>query len=325
MSIPLEKLLERIPSDTEDRVAQARDRFNQLIREALRQESALRLRRDADEHAGLKKQEPVSVKAVLLPGLPAALRGKTIDEKYWLAAMLAPWKHTFEQLRDSSKDGQQIVKILSEGQTGASIVKGRDSHLPHVVSLAEDLLNEIGKFNLARWIFDVNQDVLGIYRYRLPSELFDDPSNANIELYWAVIGLVAKLEGVPVEALTVVVFAHELAHAYTHLGSDIDGKRWATKDFHKSEHGLVEGLAQYYTALVCERLGDHEPNAEKAYKELLKDQPVAYHSHEKWLKDFKPEEIRLAIIETRRGGAGSIKAFEATLENARARLRRERQ
>ena len=36
MSIPLEKLLEQIPSDTEEIVRRARDRFNQQIREASR-------------------------------------------------------------------------------------------------------------------------------------------------------------------------------------------------------------------------------------------------------------------------------------------------
>ena len=35
--------------------------------------------------------------------------------------------------------------------------------------------------------------------------------------------------GFDVEALTYVVLAHELAHAYTHLGRDIDGNAWDTE------------------------------------------------------------------------------------------------
>lgn len=321
--IPLEKLLEQIPSDTEERVARARDRFNQVIREALRQESALRLRRDGgDDQLGPKRREPVTVKVALMPGLPVALQGKAIDKQHWLAAILAPWRHTLEQLRDSSTSSQQIVRILSRDERGERIVGGRGVHLPPSGQLADDLLKEINKFNLAKWIFDVNEDVLGIYQYRLPDKLFGDSDAAHIELYWAVIGLVAKLEGVPVEALTLVVQAHELAHAYTHLGSDIDGKRWTTKDFAQSEHELKEGLAQYYAALVCERLSNQEWNAVRAYKELLKDQPPAYHSHVKWLEDFTPEEVRLAVIETRRNGSGGLAGFGQTLANARARLRR---
>jgi hypothetical protein len=207
-------------------------------------------------------------------------------------------------------------------QRGASAVKGRDAHLPPVFNLAEDLLKEVQKFNLARWILEVDQDVLGLYRYQASNNLFEDPTAAHIELYWAVIGLVAKVEAVSVEAMTLVVFAHELAHAYTHLGSDIDGKRWATKDFAPSDHPLKEGLAQYYTALVCDRLATQEANAPTAYRELLKDQPAAYHTQEPWLQHFTSEEVRLAVIEARRNGPGKLAEFSASLTNARTRLRR---
>ena len=95
MSIPLEKLLEQIPSDTEEIVRRARDRFDQQIREALRQESALRLRRDeADDGLGPRKREALAVRVSLMPGLPAALRSKAIDEKDWLAAALALAVHS---------------------------------------------------------------------------------------------------------------------------------------------------------------------------------------------------------------------------------------
>lgn len=321
--IPIEKLLDQIPSDTEERVARARDRFNQILREALRQESALRLRRDrGEDHFGPKNREPITVKVSLVPGLPVALRGKAIDEKHWLAAVLAPWRHTLEELRDSSLASEQIVRILSGDERGVGIVGGRGVHLPPASQLADDLLKEVSKFNLAKWILEVNEDVLGTYQFRLPDKLFVDSDAAHIELYWAVIGLVAKLLAVPIEALTLVVQAHELAHAYTHLGSDIDGQRWPTKDFAQSEHELKEGLAQYYTALVCERLATQESNGVRAYRELLKNQPPAYHSQTEWLEKFTPEEVRLAVIETRRQGSGRLASFEQSLANSSARLRK---
>lgn len=70
--------------------------------------------------------------------------------------------------------------------------------------------------------------------------------NANrgsIEVYWAVIGLVAALLDVRIEDLTTVVLTHELAHAYTHLGYDIDGANWPGQCFAKTESVLKEGLA----------------------------------------------------------------------------------
>ena len=64
----------------------------------------------------------------------------------------------------------------------------------------------------------------------------------------------AGVVGATVEALTVVVAAHELSHAYTHLGRDIDGRCWDTEAFAHAETGMVEGLAQFYTALICDKL-----------------------------------------------------------------------
>jgi hypothetical protein len=73
-----------------------------------------------------------------------------------------------------------------------------------------------------------------------------DDANARVELFWGVIGLVSRLLGVSVEGLTVKVLAHELAHAYTHVGADADGRRWGTTAFQRTDRALLEG---------CERLG----------------------------------------------------------------------
>jgi hypothetical protein len=62
-----------------------------------------------------------------------------------------------------------------------------------------------------------------------------------------VIGITARALGVSPDALTIVVLAHELAHAYAHLGRDIDNERWETEQFAKSDIDIVEGLAQFYT------------------------------------------------------------------------------
>jgi hypothetical protein len=48
--------------------------------------------------------------------------------------------------------------------------------------------------------------------------------------------------GCAVDDLAIVVLTHELAHAYTQLGADIDGRRWAAASFAKAETELKEGL-----------------------------------------------------------------------------------
>jgi|LauGreSBDMM110SN_4_FD.fasta_scaffold22649_2 hypothetical protein len=105
-------------------------------------------------------------------------------------------------------------------------------------------LKKLDEMRTMERIFDIREDVLGAYYFRIP----------EIRLYWVVIGIVARAIGVSVEALTVVVLAHELAHAYTHLGHDIDNERWETERFARTELDIVEGLAQFYTQvdqLVC--------------------------------------------------------------------------
>ena len=69
------------------------------------------------------------------------------------------------------------------------------------------------------------QDILGAYFFRVPA----------ISVYWMVIGIMSGVLGVSVEALTIVVATHELAHAYSHLGRDIDGGRWETEAFARAD------------------------------------------------------------------------------------------
>ena len=84
---------------------------------------------------------------------------------------------------------------------------------------------------------------------------------------------------------------------------------------------VVEGLAQYYTSRVCDRLMLSAPEAKGAYEELLKHQPAAYQTHTPWLKKYKPEEVRFALVVARREGVMPIDRFESVLGAARSQLR----
>ena len=329
----LEALLESIPSDTEERVRRTRDRLNQNIREILRQETGLRFRRTKQaiqqtllpsEEARQGVSEAVTVRVQLVPGLPTSLQGRRISDRDRLAALIAPWRDSLEQLRDSAKDTGHLAERLWNDPLGTALIGDSASHLSGVVELAERLLNEAQKFDLAKWILDVNEDVLGAYFYTVARQdrwghlIRRDPW---IELYWGVIGLLARVLAVDVEDLTVVVLSHELAHGYTQLGSDIDGASWEPADFAESDHGLKEGLAQYYGFVACRRLELSAANATKAFEALLKHQPQAYKTHVPWVKENKPEEIRLAMIQARRSGQATLKQFNELLERAKRDLR----
>jgi hypothetical protein len=176
-------------------------------------------------------------------------------------------------------------------------------------------------------ILEVDEDVLGVYAFRLPKQTPlvgpDLPIDVRIELYWTIIGLAAELLGRSVESITFVVLAHELAHAYTHLACDTDGHRWGAHEFAKSDHTLKEGLAQYYTRIVTLRMREQLPEGAQAYEDLLKRQPPAYRTHCEWAEDgFAREEIRRAMVETRRAGAGKLTEFNDRLKVLAERVRR---
>jgi hypothetical protein len=118
-----------------------------------------------------------------------------------------------------------------------------------------------------------------------------------------VIGLVARALGVDIDLLTIVVLIHELAHAYTHLGYDIDGCKWDDEGWIHSPPAVREGLAQYYTERVLSKLRHRIPGCFEAYEKLLVKQPADYQTHKRWINEMKadPEAIRLTLISLRKG------------------------
>jgi hypothetical protein len=313
MPIRIEALLKRVPPDTARRVEETKARLNASIRRFLREETGLRLSGGTDGNADDRTSVPVR----LAPGLSRCLRGRTLDDDMWLAVTLASHQDTLRRLRSGLAELGPAVVALGERPVGGALLGDRAQHLAPVRELAELLLREAEKLNLVRWILEVDEDVLGVYEYGS----FDFGPDAGISLYWGVIGVFAGWLGTPVEDLAAVVIAHELAHAYTHLGRDIDGRRWEVQAFRDSDHALKEGLAQYYTARVCRRLLAQAPGCHAAYEKLLPHQPRAYQAQVPWLADFTPEEVRYAMIAVRREARASLAEFERRLGGARREMR----
>src|SRR5690606_22172982 len=105
--------------------------------------------------------------------------------------------------------------------------------------------------------------------------------------------------------------AHELAHAYSHLGRDIDNERWDTELFASTDPHIVEGLAQFYTQAVCTLLEPRFPAARMAYEALLAKQRGTYKEHLKWVDNDERggEIVRVAMIECRSRGMKHAKDF----------------
>ena len=139
-----------------------------------------------------------------------------------------------------------------------------------------------------------------------------------------VIGVFAKILRVGVEDLTVVVLVHELAHAYTHLGYDIDGDQWDTSAFAAADIHIVEGLAQFYTEIVCKNTAPRQPNAKLAFERLLKNQAPPYTDYRTWAQGHNRsgEIVRFSMIDCRSKGITTYQDFLEQLKETAENLPR---
>lgn len=309
MSILLQDLLEKIHKDTEKRVRLTVKRINKEVREAVRRETGLILnRQDSDD----RSERNVSVPVDIVPGLPKVLQDMQFDND--LLLKISPYRRELEMVKSGLKGVKSLLGNLNHRDIDSISPSDKGDHINITNDVVDSLLKLLDKESPVKKILSVNVDILGAYMYKVPSysvhnNNFPQYQNARIELYWGVIGLIAGMLAVNIESLTAVVLIHEIAHAYTHLGADIDGERWDSRDFANSKCALKEGLAQYYTYLISKRVDNKIIGTYKAYELLLKEQPDDYHSHEGMIDGYKAEEIRLSLLGVRR------RKCESTMEN----------
>ena len=185
---------------------------------------------------------------------------------------------------------------------------------------ATEMLHLLDSYDPVGKALSINEDILGVYRYKNISDDDFFINKARIQLYWCVIGLVSDWLACSVEDLTVVVMTHELAHAYTQLGADIEGKRWPSKFFTEASTHLKEGLAQFYTLRTLQRTKGRFPKALEVFEILLSKQPPQYHAHVPWVLNYSAEAVRHAMLEMRRLREGEIEQFNYRVERINKEL-----
>lgn len=140
------------------------------------------------------------------------------------------------------------------------------------------------------------------------------PKQMRVELYYLPILLLCKLMETDIEHTAAVILAHELAHAYHHVGKDKDGAVWDT--FAESEPKIVEGLAQYYALRFVEEFESQFRGLRNAYDGIIKLQTGDYCIHEEWSREYKNEHVRFALIAARRNSVTGYKDFEQLLKKS---------
>lgn len=318
------ELMNQLPTDAERRVHDARRRFNQLVRESIRFTTRLSLQRnqmDRDDTREERGDGPYRLAAVRVDVLPwnEAIWTFHIPPHLVQSAMLSLIRPHLDRALEASHVIAEFDRLKG---TCSLAVEGSRTVFEAAEDTTRGLLEIASQFDLAREILWLDRDVLGrykpdVHRYGDRIEVSD---YGHVVLYWVPIALVAQTLGLEVEDVTVVVLTHELAHAYTHLGRDIDGANWRNSSWCGSTIEVREGLAQFYTQINHERLVPRIPKALAAYEALLTKQPSPYHAHLPWLAPgVDKEAVRKTLIDLRKGGPFGMNAFNEVLEKNRSR------
>lgn len=298
-----------IPADAEERVQQAFKQWNQIVREHIRTETGLRLS-DGDSRFSIgvriqqgfptplaeligRYQDPVLWRLIVgQPKLGGLIEGLNFLLKDWL--LLEQWPY----LPPVAKNGEPALRRSLEIADALQRV-----------ALAQEVRDQIK---------EINEDILGAYR-------FPPGQDSWIELYWMPIAMIAAMLDVKIEDLTVVVLAHELTHGYTHLGKDIDGSRWERVAFAGTDVTVIEGLAQFYTEVVTEKLASRVPGPKAAFEKLLELQSDPYVAFRKWMQDDadkRGETLRFTMVAARTRGAMKHAAWLKLLGETATSLQR---
>lgn len=151
-------------------------------------------------------------------------------------------------------------------------------------------------------------DVLGEY----------EPRHSRVCLHGLVIGMVSEVLGLDVKNVSLIALIHEYAHAYTHLGKDIDDNYWSTNDYENLDTSIKEGLAQFYTAHLCNELERLQPGLRETFDRLLCVQHADYRRYQQWpcQGPHIGECVRIAMIKARKKRIANELEFGVCLDEA---------
>src|SRR5208283_4783011 len=239
------ELIEHAGGNAKEAVENAKTRYLDQVRGILRDLTRLKF----SDRQGVESQQ-TSVPIKIVAGMPRPLEQIANEElpkgERLGIETIGLWAHDITSLRVVAERLQPLTEKLISTADWATRGREYAHRLEGTVRLGKELADLAAKAELLRNITKIEEDVLGVYKAN--ANVF--PDRGHIELYWQVIGVVARLLGVDTEALAVVVMAHELAHAYTHVGLDSNRNRWE-KGFWGCNRGITEGLAQYYTHMTA--------------------------------------------------------------------------
>ncbi|SRR6266436_2016057 len=271
------RLLQVLTRDAHREVVEAVNRWNGPLRAEVRALTALKL---TDDSGRSSTKLPVAI----IDGMPKPLADVTGE--------IEPWQWWLVLNRPALELADHGLKLLIEQEKLLSQHVGEVPTRIGAVWLSRNLIGDIVKKSIDEDILarfkKIEEDILGAYWM-----------NAScIHIYWMPLAIFASLFRVTLSTLTVAVLCHELVHAYSHRGMDIDGSSWPTGYFIKTDTYVKEGLAQYYTEQVMRSLQSRLPDGLNTFLAKTAKQSAPYTAYQNWLekKQPSPEVVRLAML-----------------------------
>ncbi len=271
------QLAKKLVPDADKQVMRSVKTWNKVVRDQLRDEMGFRL------SSGNRQ---VTVPVVVTDGIPKPMLDELGNpDDVWAELLIR--QRLFQGTGRGVASTQKLLSQITHALRGEAPTPGEMVSLLVVDDLLEKLNKALNEKQLLERILKLNQDILGAYYFQIP----------KVRVFWLPIAIVSVSAGTPIEALTFVVLAHELAHAYTHLGFDIDGEAWDTTGFSSCELKVVEGLAQYYTEVVCKNLAGRLPAAIDCFNQMLGKQNEIYTEYKTWEEAESGESMRAYLRE----------------------------
>lgn len=297
----LDEMLTLVPPEVKDIVMRADSKFTAPICSALQEETGLTLK---PAGIGWRPQVqdglpmPHLLGAELVPARMTPHQFAVLD--HWIRGC-----HDFEGIEEGWKldpeEREDLQRVIGNSEG--------------ISKFAQHLQGKFMNTSRLREILYYPMDILGAYS----SEL----SQPTVVLYWQAIGLFAAFLRVPDADLAVAVLAHELAHAFVHLGRDSAGQVWPTTEYQTAPRSVQEGLAQYFADRVLDpdREGPFGSGPKDAFDELRRQQHDDYRAGLLWqLAGYTPQIVKAAVLCARADRSLYLNGFEGALEAARKRL-----
>ena len=302
MTVAEERLKPVLAAGARSAVGETVKRWNVGLRDAVRGATALKLSGDSGRAVA---SVPVSV----VDGMPRPMAEATSDIEpwqWWLILNAPALATAREGLRIIADERDMLARHLGDiANEMASVDSSR--------GFVERILGHSIERDLAERLEGIEDDILGAYWVH----------DSKIQIYWMPIAIFASLFGLSIPMLTIITLCHELAHAYTHRGVDLNSNAWGTDHFIRTDNGVKEGLAQYYTDQVMRAFETRVPGILDAFLKLAESQSHLYSDYQNWIGNSEEsglEAVRYAMLELR-NSSPPLYDYEGFVENIRSAQR----